>query len=95
MAPSLPYHEPGIEDILILSSFLLALNAINALLDRTLYCGLVGQVLVGIAWGTPGGKWLSQDLEHAAVQLGYLGLIMMVFEGKPTRSIPPPARRPP
>lgn len=82
MAASLPYHEPGIEDILILSTFLLALNAINSLLDRTLYCGLVGQVLVGIAWGTPGGKWLSPGLEHAVVQLGYLGLIMMVFEGK-------------
>lgn len=81
MAASLPYHEPGIEDILILSSMLLAFNVINSVLDRTLYCGLVGQVLVGIAWGTPGGKWLSSSLEDAIVQLGYLGLIMIVFEG--------------
>ncbi|KAF3014524.1 hypothetical protein E8E14_012153 [Neopestalotiopsis sp. 37M] len=81
MATLLPYHEPGIEDILILSSLLLVLNVINSMLDRTLYCGLVGQVLVGIAWGTPGGKWLSSSLEDAIVQLGYLGLIMIVFEG--------------
>lgn len=81
MAASLPYHEPGIEDILILSSLLLALNLINSALDRTLYCGLVGQVLIGVAWGTPGGRWLSSSLEDAIVQLGYLGLIMIVFEG--------------
>jgi Kef-type K+ transport system membrane component KefB len=80
-AASLPYHEPGIEDILILSSFLLVLNIVNSVLDRTLYCGLVGQVLVGIAWGTPGGKLLSSSLEDAIVQLGYLGLIMIVYEG--------------
>lgn len=81
MAASLPYHEPGIEDILVLSSLLLALNLINSALDRTLYCGLVGQVLIGVAWGTPGAKWLSSSLEDAIVQLGYLGLIMIVFEG--------------
>ena len=81
-AASLPYHEPSIEDILILSTFLLALNLANSVLDRTLYCGLVGQVFVGVAWGTPGGGWLSEFMEHAIVQLGNLGLIMIVFEGK-------------
>lgn len=82
MTTSLPYHEPSIIQILTLSSFLLALNVVNAILDRTLYCGLVGQVLLGIAWGTPGGKWLASSVEHAVVQLGYLGLILIVFEGK-------------
>ena len=82
MATSLPYHEPSITQILVLASFFLALNAVNAVLDRTLYCGLVGQVLLGIAWGTPGGKWLSGALEDAVVQIGYLGLILIVFEGR-------------
>lgn len=81
MTTSLPYHEPSIIQILILSSFFLALNVVNAVLDKTLYCGLVGQVLLGIAWGTPGGKWLSASVEDAVVQLGYLGLILIVFEG--------------
>lgn len=80
-AASLPYHEPSITQILVLASFFLALNVINSILDKTLYCGLVGQVLVGIAWGTPGGKWLSPALEDAVVQIGYLGLIMIVFDG--------------
>jgi len=80
-AASLPYHEPGIVVILVLTSFLLLLNVVNAALDRVLYCGLLGQVLVGIAWGTPGAKWLSESLEETVVQLGYLGLILLVYEG--------------
>jgi hypothetical protein len=80
-AASLPYHEPGIVVILILTSFLLLLNIINAALDRLLYCGLLGQVLIGIAWGSPGAKWLSASMEETVVQLGYLGLILLVYEG--------------
>lgn len=83
-APSLPYHEPAVVTILVQTSFLLLLNVVNAALDRILYCGLLGQVLVGIAWGTPGAKWLSVDVEEVVVQLGYLGLILLVFEGAPS-----------
>jgi hypothetical protein len=78
---SLPYHEPGIVIILLLTSFLLLLNVVNAALDRVLYCGLLGQVVVGITWGTPGAKWLSESFEETVVQLGYLGLILLVYEG--------------
>jgi hypothetical protein len=78
---SLPYHEPGIVIILVLTSFLLLLNIFNAALDRVLYCGLLGQVLIGIAWGSPGGKWLSVNAEETIVQLGYLGLLLLVYEG--------------
>jgi hypothetical protein len=80
-APSLPYHEPSISTILIQTSFLLLLNIVNAFLDKALYCGLLGQVLVGVAWGTPGAKWLTLGVEETVVQLGYLGLILLVYEG--------------
>lgn len=79
-ASSLPHHEPGIVTILIQTSFLLLLNIINAALDRVLYCGLLGQVLIGITWGTPGAKWLPLGAEETIVQLGYLGLILLVYE---------------
>ncbi|OBS28092.1 hypothetical protein FPOA_02032 [Fusarium poae] len=81
MEASLPYHEPSITTISILSGFLILLNLINHGLDKLAYCGLIGQVAIGIAWGTPGAKWLSRDVESAVVQLGYLGLILVVFEG--------------
>jgi hypothetical protein len=79
--PSLPYHEPAIVTILVQSSLLLLLNLVNTVLDRLVYCGLLGQVLLGIAWGTPGAKWLSSEAEEVIVQLGYLGLILLVYEG--------------
>ncbi|KAI0453765.1 Sodium/hydrogen exchanger [Xylaria acuta] len=77
----LPYHEPSLAELLISSTFLLALDGINSVLDRTLACGLVGQVLVGAAWGTPGARWLSLDFQRAASGLGYLGLILVVYAG--------------
>ncbi|KAK1763966.1 Sodium/hydrogen exchanger family-domain-containing protein [Phialemonium atrogriseum] len=77
---ALAYHEPSIVVILVQSSFLLFLNVLNWALDSLLYCGLIGQILVGIAWGTPGAQILSIEAEHAVVQLGYLGLILLVFE---------------
>jgi len=78
---SLPYEEPDIVTILIQSPFLLLLNVINYILDHTLYCGLLGQVFIGVAWGSPGGKLLSVHVEEVIVQLGYLGLILLVYEG--------------
>ncbi|EYB34480.1 hypothetical protein FG05_01995 [Fusarium graminearum] len=51
MEASLPYHEPSITIIAILSGFVLLLNLINHGLDKLAYCGLIGQVAIGIAWG--------------------------------------------
>ncbi|KAI5209950.1 Sodium/hydrogen exchanger [Aureobasidium subglaciale] len=78
---ALPYHEPGIVTILVQASFLLILNGINWVLDNAIYCGLVGQILIGVVWGTPGANWLSEEVQDAVMQLGYLGLILIVYEG--------------
>lgn len=67
--------------ILVLTGFLLLLNGVNNFLDSILYCGLVGQVLVGILFGTPGAKLLSDTVETTVSNLGYLGLILLVYEG--------------
>ncbi|KAH1368226.1 hypothetical protein KXX63_000298 [Aspergillus fumigatus] len=79
---ALAYHEPGIKTILIQTSFLLALNWVNTLLDKLIYCGLIGQLLIGIAWGVPGANWLELDVQKTIQQLGYLGLLLLVYEGK-------------
>lgn len=93
-AASLPYHEPNIAQLLVMASFLVVLNGVNSIIDRLLYCGLIGQVFIGIAWGTPGAQWLGSALssstaafEHVVVQLGYLGLILLVYEGGVSTSI--------
>lgn len=81
--PYLPYEEPGITIILSLTSFILVLNTSRFLLDKLLYCGLLGEILVGIVWGLPVGgvAWLSEGTQHAVQSFGYLGLIGLVFEG--------------
>ena len=78
---ALPYHEPGIVTILIQASFLIILNGINWVLDNIIYCCLVGQILIGVAWGTPGSGGLSREVQDTVMQLGYLGLILIVYEG--------------
>ncbi|VUC33963.1 unnamed protein product [Clonostachys rosea] len=81
MESSLSYHEPSVVIIAILSGFLLLTNVVNYGLDKIAYCGLIGQVAIGMAWGTPGAKLLDSEIENAIMQLGYLGLILLVFEG--------------
>ncbi|KAJ5376723.1 Sodium/hydrogen exchanger family-domain-containing protein [Penicillium cosmopolitanum] len=81
------YHEPPITTILNQTGFLIVLNVVNVCLDKLLYCGLIGQLFVGILWGTPGAKWLDRETETVIQQLGYLGLIMLVYEGGLSTSI--------
>lgn len=76
------YHEPTIATLLNQTGFLLVLNIVNVCLDKLLYCGLIGQLFIGILWGTPGAKWLDRETETVIQQLGYIGLIMLVYEGK-------------
>lgn len=59
---AVPYHEPGTVTILILSSFILGLNVIDVILDRAISCGLVGQILIGMAYGTPRADILGPEV---------------------------------
>ena len=81
--PYLPYEEPGITVILSLTSFLVLLNAIRFVLDHLLYCGIIGEILIGVIWGLPvgGTAWLTVGAQETIQALGYLGLIGLVFEG--------------
>jgi Kef-type K+ transport system membrane component KefB len=81
--PYLPYDEPGITTILSLTSLLLLLNGFRHVLDRLLYCGIIGEILIGIIWGLPvgGTAWLTQGTQQTIQAFGYLGLIGLVFEG--------------
>jgi len=81
--PYLPYHEPRIATILSLTSFIVLLNVVRYILDRILYCGIIGEILIGIIWGAPVGgvSWLSNGTQVAIQEYGYLGLIGLVFEG--------------
>ena len=77
----LPYHEPTTVTVLILTSFILFLNCAGWIIDNALSCGLVAQILLGVGWGVPGANWINVDAQKTILQLGYLGLLLMVFEG--------------
>jgi Kef-type K+ transport system membrane component KefB len=79
---ALPYQQPLQETLLPLSSFLLALHIAAWPLDKLFSCGLIMQILVGIVWG-PLTSWLALDVQRTIVQLGYIGLILLVYEGSP------------
>ena len=81
--PYLPYEEPGITTILSLTSFIILLNGARSVLDRLAYCGIIGEILIGVIWGLPVGRtaWLSEGTQEAIQSFGYLGLIGLVFEG--------------
>lgn len=81
MASSHPYEEPSLAVILVVFGFLFLLNVVNKVLDSLLYCGLVGQIFVGVLFGTPGSKLLTSPVETTISHLGYLGLILLVYEG--------------
>ncbi|KXG53883.1 Cation/H+ exchanger [Penicillium griseofulvum] len=81
------YHEPSIKTVLNYTGFLLTLNIVNTCLDQLLYCGLIGQLFIGVLWGTPGAQWFDQETERVIQQIGYLGLILLIYEGGLSTSI--------
>ncbi|KAJ9492820.1 hypothetical protein VN97_g461 [Penicillium thymicola] len=81
------YHEPSIETVLNYTGFLLSLNIVNTCLDKLLYCGLIGQLFIGVLWGTPGAQLFDQEIERVIQQIGYLGLILLIYEGGLSTSI--------
>ena len=87
MWSSFPYHEPSATQIIILLSFLLFLNLAGTAAQRFLSAGLLGQILVGIVYGTPLAGILEDSWEEAIVAIGYVGLLLVVFEGKSSRSV--------
>ncbi|KAE9368807.1 Sodium/hydrogen exchanger [Stipitochalara longipes BDJ] len=87
--PYLPYEEPGIITILSLTSFLLLLNGVRYIFDRLLYCGIIGEIIIGVIWGLPvgGTAWLAEGMQETIQAFGYLGLVGLVFEGGLTTNL--------
>ncbi|KAH0586761.1 K(+)/H(+) antiporter 1 [Termitomyces sp. J132] len=84
MEHALAYHEPSIATILLQSSFLISSNVVCHILDWFFACGIVGQIFIGILFGEPSGLSLGlllPEFQQAVVSLGYIGLILLCFQG--------------
>ncbi|KAH7389711.1 Cation/H+ exchanger [Phaeosphaeria sp. MPI-PUGE-AT-0046c] len=80
-APFLQYHEPQIVDILILVSFFTFLWISEYISSKIIRAGIIGPIAVGIIYGEPLANILQHDWQETFLYLGYIGLILIIFEG--------------
>ena len=84
MPSPLPYHEPSIPQLLSLSSFIYFLNLARELFNFV-HAGIVGEIAMGIVYGTPLTGVISLQLEQALSIFGYIGLTIILFQGEYSR----------
>ncbi|KXG49323.1 Cation/H+ exchanger [Penicillium griseofulvum] len=77
----LPYHEPGTVDILIIVSFFFFLSLAKWVSAKVIQAGIIGQIAVGIIYGVPLANFLEHKWQETFSVLGYVGLILIIFEG--------------
>lgn len=77
----LQYHEPGIIDILVLVSFFCLLSALGWAFHKLTRARLLGQILLGVLYGTPVGNLLRAQWQETFMALGYVGLILIIVQG--------------
>lgn len=79
---SITYEEPSAVTLLILLGFYFCLQFGRIIADYVLSAGLLGEIAVGIIFGGPLAGILPVEWEETWLVIGYLGLILIVFEGK-------------
>ncbi|KAJ5334898.1 hypothetical protein N7452_007301 [Penicillium brevicompactum] len=77
----LPYHEPGTVQILIIVSFFFFLSLAKWFSAKIIHAGIIGQIAVGIIYGVPLANILEHNWQETFLALGYVGLILIIFEG--------------
>ncbi|RMJ22472.1 Sodium/hydrogen exchanger family [Aspergillus sp. HF37] len=77
----LPYEEPSIVEILILISFFFFLSLAEWVSAKVIRAGIIGQIAVGIIFGSPLADILKHKWQETFMALGYVGLILIIFEG--------------
>lgn len=62
-------------------SFFFFLTVAEWAASKIVKAGLIGQIIVGLIYGVPIGNILALNWQETFVDLGYVGLILIVFEG--------------
>ncbi|TBU61207.1 hypothetical protein BD310DRAFT_213478 [Dichomitus squalens] len=85
---ALPYEEPQLVDLLVIASFLYLLNVIRVVADYLLHAGIIAEITFSIIYGFPVANLLPIEWEATFTALGYLGLVLVVFEGGLSTNLP-------
>jgi len=83
---ALEYAEPPLNILFPMTSFFLALHIASWTLNQRFSCGILGQILVGTIWGEPVSSWLPLNAQRTIVNMGYIGLTLLVYEGNPSKN---------
>lgn len=68
-------------NILILISFFLFLAVAEWLADKLIRASLIGHIIVGLIYGVPIANILALEWQDTFLAMGYIGLILIIFEG--------------
>lgn len=68
-------------DILILVSFFTFLGLAEYISSKVIRAGIIGPIVVGIIYGEPLANILHHVWQETFLYLGYIGLILIIFEG--------------
>lgn len=79
-AGTVSYHEPSLPHLLTLISFIYLLNFARTIADTVLGAGLLGEIAIGVVYG-PVAKILETEWQDTFLAIGYIGLVLIVFEG--------------
>ncbi|KAK4056447.1 hypothetical protein OIO90_002590 [Microbotryomycetes sp. JL221] len=82
---TISYREPTLPHLLTLISFLYLLQVGRTLADKVLGAGLIGECAIGVVYG-PVTDILEIEWQQTFVAMGYIGLVLIVFEGGLTMS---------
>ncbi|OSX60686.1 hypothetical protein POSPLADRAFT_1147337 [Postia placenta MAD-698-R-SB12] len=81
MSSFFPYSQPSLPDLLIIASFIYLLNVVRIAADLALHAGIVAELFLGMVYGSPLAGILPWSWETTFIVMGYLGLVLIVFEG--------------
>ena len=75
------YEEPSLPSLLTFASFLYLLQVSRHFADSILSAGFLGEIALGIVYGSPLTGVLELACEETWLTVGYWGLVLIVFEG--------------
>ncbi|KAJ7662167.1 Cation/H+ exchanger [Mycena polygramma] len=74
------YITPEAPLILTLGSFLYLINVAETVFARLINAGLLGSLFIGVVFGSEASGILPETIQSTFVALGYIGLLLIVFE---------------
>lgn len=74
-------NRSSVVEILIIVSFFFFLSLAEWVSAKVIRAGIIGQIAVGIIFGAPLANILEHKWQETFMALGYVGLILIIFEG--------------